>query len=153
LVLAGWSRRRYILAPAVFYAMDPFAGPRYSGPPSDHFDGEAFHNVAPVELHGFADLIRWVRTREPGYWPEWINAQPSPPPPAEVPGLRIALIGHSSVLVQADGLNILTDPQWSERASPVSWAGSKRRPNGHAGAGFANGPDRPDARRPGGGAG
>jgi N-acyl-phosphatidylethanolamine-hydrolysing phospholipase D len=38
----------------------------------------------------------------------------------------ITWIGHSSFLIQVDGLNILTDPQWSERASPVSWGGPKR---------------------------
>ena len=37
------------------------------------------------------------------------------------------------MLVQADGLNLLTDPIWSERASPLSWAGPKRyRPPGIA---------------------
>jgi len=35
-------------------------------------------------------------------------------------------IGHSTVLLQAGGLNILTDPMWSERASPVQWAGPRR---------------------------
>ena len=35
-------------------------------------------------------------------------------------------IGHASVLLQQGGLNILTDPQFSERASPVSFAGPKR---------------------------
>jgi len=38
----------------------------------------------------------------------------------------ITWIGHSGFLIQVDGLNILTDPQWSERASPVSWGGPKR---------------------------
>lgn len=36
------------------------------------------------------------------------------------------MVGHASVLIQAAGLNILVDPVWSERASPVSWAGPKR---------------------------
>ncbi|HEY7714101.1 MAG TPA: MBL fold metallo-hydrolase [Candidatus Binatia bacterium] len=38
----------------------------------------------------------------------------------------ITWIGHSTLLVQMDGMNILTDPQWSERASPVSWGGPRR---------------------------
>ena len=38
----------------------------------------------------------------------------------------ITWIGHSTLLVQLDGLNFLTDPTWSERASPVSWAGPRR---------------------------
>ena len=35
-------------------------------------------------------------------------------------------VGHSTLLVQLDGVNVLTDPQWSERASPVSFAGPRR---------------------------
>ncbi len=35
-------------------------------------------------------------------------------------------IGHGTFLIQMDGLNILTDPIWSDRCSPVSWAGPKR---------------------------
>jgi L-ascorbate metabolism protein UlaG (beta-lactamase superfamily) len=35
-------------------------------------------------------------------------------------------IGHSTLLIQLDGANLLTDPQWSDRASPVSFGGPKR---------------------------
>jgi N-acyl-phosphatidylethanolamine-hydrolysing phospholipase D len=35
-------------------------------------------------------------------------------------------VGHSTVLVQMDGVSLLTDPIWSERASPVGFAGPKR---------------------------
>jgi N-acyl-phosphatidylethanolamine-hydrolysing phospholipase D len=38
----------------------------------------------------------------------------------------ITWIGHSTLLAQIEGINILTDPQWSERASPVSWGGPRR---------------------------
>lgn len=38
----------------------------------------------------------------------------------------VTWVGHSTLLVQLEGVNLLTDPQWSERASPVSWAGPKR---------------------------
>jgi N-acyl-phosphatidylethanolamine-hydrolysing phospholipase D len=38
----------------------------------------------------------------------------------------ITWVGHATVLVQTNGVNILTDPQWSERASPVSWGGPRR---------------------------
>jgi L-ascorbate metabolism protein UlaG (beta-lactamase superfamily) len=38
----------------------------------------------------------------------------------------VTWVGHSTLLVQLDGVNILTDPQWSERASPVSYAGPRR---------------------------
>jgi L-ascorbate metabolism protein UlaG (beta-lactamase superfamily) len=38
----------------------------------------------------------------------------------------VTFVNHATVLIQTEGLNILTDPVWSERASPVSWAGPKR---------------------------
>jgi L-ascorbate metabolism protein UlaG (beta-lactamase superfamily) len=41
-------------------------------------------------------------------------------------GLRATWLGHSTVLVEVDGLRVLTDPVWGERASPVSFAGPKR---------------------------
>ncbi len=44
----------------------------------------------------------------------------------EASGLRITLVNHSTVLLQERGFNILTDPIWSELASPVSWAGPRR---------------------------
>jgi L-ascorbate metabolism protein UlaG (beta-lactamase superfamily) len=40
--------------------------------------------------------------------------------------MRVAFAGHASFLIQAAGLNILTDPVWSERASPFGFAGPKR---------------------------
>lgn len=116
-----------VAAPAAFYALDPFAGPRYRGPISDHFDGARFHNLAPFPLHSFGDFVRWKRTAQPGYWPEWIDAKPGAAPPARAGDLRITLVNHSTVLVQAAGANLLTDPIWSDRASPVSWAGPRRR--------------------------
>jgi L-ascorbate metabolism protein UlaG (beta-lactamase superfamily) len=41
-------------------------------------------------------------------------------------GLRITWLGHSSLLLEIDGVRILTDPVFSDRASPVSFAGPKR---------------------------
>jgi L-ascorbate metabolism protein UlaG (beta-lactamase superfamily) len=38
----------------------------------------------------------------------------------------VTWVGHSTLLIQLEGINILTDPQWSQRASPVSFAGPKR---------------------------
>jgi L-ascorbate metabolism protein UlaG (beta-lactamase superfamily) len=41
-------------------------------------------------------------------------------------GLRATWLGHSTVLVEIDGLRLLTDPVWGDRASPVSFAGPRR---------------------------
>lgn len=60
-------------------------------------------------------------------WPEKVPTE-SDRPPERVHGdaLRVSYVGHATVLVQVAGMNILTDPVWSERASPVSFAGPKR---------------------------
>jgi L-ascorbate metabolism protein UlaG (beta-lactamase superfamily) len=41
-------------------------------------------------------------------------------------GLRITWLGHSTLLLEVDGVTVLTDPVFGERASPVSFAGAKR---------------------------
>ncbi len=38
----------------------------------------------------------------------------------------VTWIGHATILVQLEGVNLLTDPHWAERASPLSWAGPRR---------------------------
>ena len=48
------------------------------------------------------------------------NANPAAMQPA------VTWIGHATALVQASGLNVLTDPMFSERASPVQWFGPER---------------------------
>lgn len=41
-------------------------------------------------------------------------------------GLRATWLGHSTVLLEMDGVKVLTDPVWGQRASPSQWAGPKR---------------------------
>jgi len=45
---------------------------------------------------------------------------------APASGLRVTWIGHSSLLVEIDGVRVLIDPVWDERASPLRWIGPKR---------------------------
>jgi L-ascorbate metabolism protein UlaG (beta-lactamase superfamily) len=47
-------------------------------------------------------------------------------PQARIDGLRVTMVGHATVLIQVAGLNVLTDPVWSHRASPLRFAGPKR---------------------------
>jgi L-ascorbate metabolism protein UlaG (beta-lactamase superfamily) len=110
-----------------------FSAPRYHGPSTDHFDGSRFHNLEHPERNGLLDFLRWQFNRHRGQWNKWTNSATGAPPPARVDGsqLRVTFINHATVLIQTEGFNILTDPIWSQRASPVSWAGPKRhRPPG-----------------------
>jgi len=104
------------------------SAPHYHGPTTDHFDGRRFHNSEPPERKGFLDAFRWQLMRKRGYWNQWTDSEPGVPPPKSVNGndLRITFINHATVLIQTAGINILTDPIWSHRASPFSWVGPKR---------------------------
>ncbi|MGC2720057.1 MAG: MBL fold metallo-hydrolase, partial [Candidatus Acidiferrales bacterium] len=86
-----------------------------------------------AQLRGVGSLFEWLKNRQPGRWKKWTNAAPGLTPPERVSGgeLRVTFVGHSTVLIQTDGLNVLCDPVWSMRASPVPFAGPKRhRPPG-----------------------
>lgn len=134
LVLSGLSALGAFLGAGGALGCWAFSAPGYQGPKTPHFDGERFrNNPEPLAPHGFGDLLKWATHREPGPWPEIAPPAPGPRPPERVgPGeVRVTFVNHATVLVQLDGLNVLTDPIWSERASPVSWAGPKRqRPPG-----------------------
>src|SRR5262245_27842318 len=113
----------------VWIAGRGLAAPPYRGPITDHFDGRRLHNPTGDPNRGFINYLRWQLTRDAGPWGDHPNAPFGPPPPGRVGRgeLRVTFINHATVLIQMDGLNIMTDPIWSERASPLSWAGPRRR--------------------------
>ncbi len=94
------------------------------------FDGTRFRSPEPREVR----LGDWIRRRlhsQRGHWPKFIATPLGDPPPDRVCDgeLRVTLINHSTLLVQMDGVNILTDPTWAPRAVPVVGA-KRRRPAG-----------------------
>jgi len=98
---------------------------------SHHVPG-GFRNPEGDPRRGPADLLRWRlearRKRIPGpdaYHfplagndPRYLRANGTDP--------TVTWVGHATVLVQMAGRNVLTDPHFTERASPVSWAGPRR---------------------------
>ncbi|WP_161957136.1 MBL fold metallo-hydrolase [Aestuariivirga litoralis] len=76
----------------------------------------------------FRDLLKWQMEGQRARWPRRVENRSFPPPPQRVEGdaLKATWIGHSTVLLQTAGLNILTDPFLSARASPVPFAGPRR---------------------------
>lgn len=98
----------------------------YRGPPSAHFDGARFFNpdgedtFAPAPGGGAGLIVRYLTARDGRPpWPNHVAVAPARPA-ARVAGTRMVAtwIGHATVLVQTGGLNILTDPVWSETAGP-----------------------------------
>jgi L-ascorbate metabolism protein UlaG (beta-lactamase superfamily) len=99
--------------------------PYYDGPVSDHFDGTRFFNPGhPDTDRSLADILRWRFSERSISWSPLPGRQVVPA--ARVDGLNVTMIGHASILVQASGHNLLIDPCWSDRASPLHWAGPKR---------------------------
>lgn len=95
--------------------------------PSDHFDGKKFFTPNAPPERGFGELLRWIVTRTQAKWTPELHARTSLPPAiVEGRSLLVTFVNHSTVLIQTEGMNILTDPIWSERASPVSFAGPRR---------------------------
>jgi L-ascorbate metabolism protein UlaG (beta-lactamase superfamily) len=94
---------------------------------AEHFRDGRYFNPGVAE-NGFRAATKWMLNRRIGPWPRWIESTPGPKPPAQVhgDGLRVTFVNHSTVLLQTEGLNILTDPVWSERVSPVSFMGPRR---------------------------
>ena len=94
-----------------------------------HFDGKRFFNPDGSRVRGWLDVLRWKVTSRPERSPRFISdVEPSKPPRhVQSHELRITLINHSTLLLQQGGLNILTDPIWSERAGPLGLFGPRRR--------------------------
>ncbi len=78
-------------------------------------------------------MLRWRLSGSRVAWPALAPGPAYPPPPATVaPGtVAVTFIGHATFLLRLPGLTILTDPVFSDRCSPVAWAGPRRaRPPG-----------------------
>ena len=100
--------------------------PYYRGLPSDHFDGVRFFSPGQPQDRGVFEVARWQLGGGRESWPESFPSPFADKPPERVEGLRVALVGHATILIQVAGRNILIDPHWSERASPLSFAGPRR---------------------------
>lgn len=128
--------RHALLAVAAWTLLGGCAGLHenpYYDPAKPHHTPTGFRNTDPAaqKIEGF---WRWQ-------WERRVAGLPKPPGPAHrdwrvAPDLAVlrapsanpsvTWIGHATLLVRLGGLNVLTDPHFSERASPVSFAGPKR---------------------------
>ncbi len=95
--------------------------------------GKCFMNPVPTEVGGLSIALKVLplylrnraeRTPKQRLGPFHTDASLYRRPPAS--GLRVTWMGHSTSLVEIDGVRVLTDPVWDERAAPVQWTGPKR---------------------------
>lgn len=82
------------------------------------------------QVHTASAMLRWS-------WQRSRQGVPPDPTPGSIPvvpgdlpapggGDYVVWVGHSTVLLRVGGVTILTDPVWSDRVSPVRWAGPRR---------------------------
>ena len=95
--------------------------------------GQRFSNPVPTKIGGFSTMLK-VLPRFLMNKAETVPKRPLGPFTTDLSvfdtapgtGLRVTWMGHSSLLVEIDGVRVLIDPVWDERASPMRWAGPKR---------------------------
>lgn len=115
-----------LLAFMGFYSMACSSSTEYKL--SDHYNGKIFFNPGDDEApKSFLSVMKWKLTSQTADWPKVIDpAYTLATPIASSEKLIVTFVNHASFLIQVDGLNILTDPVWSKRVSPVSFIGPSR---------------------------
>ena len=115
------------------------SAPTWKGDQSEHFNGKKFVSPGgpkerfPNGMSTVGAFLKWQAESKRGPWREYREEPYGAPPPREVAvgAMRVTFINHATTLIQLDGVNVLTDPIYSERASPYEFAGPKRvRPPG-----------------------
>ncbi|MGO9338195.1 MAG: MBL fold metallo-hydrolase [Terracidiphilus sp.] len=95
--------------------------------------GKRYANPVPTKVGGLSTILKVgprfftgaaARSPQQPLGPFQTDSQIYQTSPGS--GLRITWFGHSSSLVELDGLRVLIDPIWDERAAPTQWAGPKR---------------------------
>lgn len=116
-----------LLLLTVFISCKPIHVPMYQGPKSDHFDGKKFKNIYSFQMGSMLKLMQYKLLNKRAKWPQIPDLVSAPVLEKRVTsGIRYIHINHATVLIQTAGVNIITDPVFSKRASPLSWTGPKR---------------------------
>ncbi len=143
--LAQWTFGRLIalLLFTVIFSLTSAQGETQAGGgavKNDHHTEEGYTNSYLKDEKSFFDLLRWkfgARKGSPDELPTGLNLAEHYSPDSVAADLalistptteaiQLSWIGHAAFLVQVGGVNILTDPQFSDRSSPFSFVGPKR---------------------------
>jgi L-ascorbate metabolism protein UlaG (beta-lactamase superfamily) len=93
--------------------------------PSDHFDGRRFFNPTPPAQQPFSAVPRMLLERRTP-WPARVDQPLRKPPALDGAAAVVTFIGQATFLIQTAAGNLLTDPVYAERASPLQFAGPRR---------------------------
>jgi glyoxylase-like metal-dependent hydrolase (beta-lactamase superfamily II) len=103
--------------------------PPKAWPVSDHFDGNHFFNPTLPKDFALSRRNTLKMLREPrSHWPGWVDNKgiPRVNETLGAEDVAITFVNHATFLIQTRGITILTDPVWSDRASPFRRIGPKR---------------------------
>lgn len=97
-----------------------------TGPTGRHFDGERFFNPTGANGQPMSATPKMIATKRQR-WPESIPVKPRRPPHMDPAAwATVTFVGHSTFLIQTRAGNVLTDPMFSARASPLPFVGPRR---------------------------
>jgi len=117
-----------VLSSCIFFTEKNY----YHGNISNHFNGKTFHNLNSEGEKSFSSYRKskqeYIKTHGKTQWPKQELDVANNIPAQKIDNHQIisTFVGHSTFLIQLAGLNILTDPIWSNRASPLNFVGPKR---------------------------
>jgi len=92
---------------------------------SERFSDGRFQNIDPLWNNYWGMFARPASKTTPGAAVD-VEQDPTIFNEPRDAKLRVTWLGHSSALIQLDGVTILTDPVFGERTSPLSFIGPKR---------------------------
>jgi len=113
--------------------------PPYEGPLSDHFNGKHFSNISIgkrplIDIKG--NRYNRITSLPVFFWKKFDSnvwrlrplesSEAKPPARVQSSEIVVTYINHSTVLIQTEGVNILTDPVWCKRIGPFSFVGPQR---------------------------
>jgi len=122
---------RWILLLLLALSQNSLAETKVTRPSQDivaPFDGTRFQNIEPFADKHFGNVL-WWQFKSFFYRERWAKVKDQAfftPQKKRSETLQVSVINHATALIQLNGVNILTDPHYARRASPVPWAGPKR---------------------------
>ncbi len=95
---------------------------------SDHYKDGVFFNPNPTKHLSFFSIFKHIVFGRNGKWTDYVEIKSHyiSNKKLDTDEVRLTFVGHASVLIEFSDKKILTDPVWSDKVGPFSWAGPRR---------------------------